>query len=170
METTLRETLTLMLGAYRQGERGLPTYDELMTALAATTLLPAPPAATPARESTDAADLFTKQGKLLALADRIDHEKLWRMAGMDHHKLTDEQKDRMNAAVALRRYADIWTPGHWVIVPPTGGIQFGASTLEKAVEMTKRDQARREAAIAHHLTAPHGESDKTATHNNEKGN
>lgn len=92
---------------------------------------------------TDAADLSTKQGKLLALADRIDHEKLWRMAGMDHHKLTDEQKDRMNAAVALRRYADIWTPGHWVIVPPTGGIQFGASTLEKAVEMTKRDQARR---------------------------
>jgi hypothetical protein len=88
------------------------------------------------------AEISTKQGKLLALADRIDHEKLWRLAGMDHDKLTEEQKDRMNAGVALRRYADIWTPGHWVVVPPTGGIQFGASTLEKAVEMTKRHHAR----------------------------
>lgn len=43
--------------------------------------------------------------ELEALANRIDHEELWRWAGMDHDKMTPEQKDRMMAAVHLRRYA-----------------------------------------------------------------
>lgn len=43
--------------------------------------------------------------ELEALANRIDHEELWRWAGMDHHKMTPEQKDRMWAGVHLRRYA-----------------------------------------------------------------
>ncbi len=98
--------------------------------------------------ASGAVDLSTKQGKLLALADRIDHEKLWRLAGMDHDKLTADQKDRMNAGVALRRYADIWTPGHWVISRPNGGVHYGASTLDKAVEMATKDEARRTANSA----------------------
>jgi hypothetical protein len=93
----------------------------------------------------DEVDVPTRQGKLLALADRIDHEKLWRLAGMDHDDLTGEQKDRMNAGVALRRYADILAPGHWVLIRPTGAIQYGASTLDKAVEMARREEARRSA-------------------------
>ena len=88
---------------------------------------------------------MSKQEKLLALADRIDHEELWRRPGMERFDMTDEQRDRMDAAVELRRYACIWTPGHWIIVPPTGGIQFGADTLNKAVEMAKRDEVRRAA-------------------------
>lgn len=43
--------------------------------------------------------------ELEALANRIDHEELWRWAGMDHDKMTPEQKDRMWAGVHLRRYA-----------------------------------------------------------------
>lgn len=43
--------------------------------------------------------------ELKALADRIDHEELWRWAGMDHDKMSPEQKDRMWAGVHLRRYA-----------------------------------------------------------------
>lgn len=46
-----------------------------------------------------------KPEELEALADRIDHEQLWRWAGMDHDKMTPEQKDRMWAGVNLRRYA-----------------------------------------------------------------
>lgn len=44
--------------------------------------------------------------KIRELADRIDHEKLWQLSGLDHDELTDEQKDRLWAAVYLRRYAD----------------------------------------------------------------
>jgi hypothetical protein len=84
-----------------------------------------------------------KQQKLLDLADRIDHEELWRWAGMDHHKMTPEQRDRMNAGVALRRYAQLWAPGRWVVFPPVGPVRFSASTLDKAVEMAKRDESRR---------------------------
>lgn len=40
-----------------------------------------------------------------ALANRIDHEELWRWAGMDHDKMTPEQKDRLWAGIHLRRYA-----------------------------------------------------------------
>lgn len=43
--------------------------------------------------------------ELEALANRIDHEELWRWPGMDHDKMTPEQKDRMMAGVHLRRYA-----------------------------------------------------------------
>jgi hypothetical protein len=44
--------------------------------------------------------------ELEALANRIDHEELWRWAGMDHEKMSPEQKDRMWAGVHLRRYAN----------------------------------------------------------------
>jgi hypothetical protein len=44
--------------------------------------------------------------EIRALANRIDHEELWRLPGMDHDKLTPEQRDRLDAAVYLRRYAD----------------------------------------------------------------
>lgn len=83
-----------------------------------------------------------KRQHLLDLADRIDHEELWRWAGMDHRKMTPEQRDRMNAGVALRRYADLWMPGRWVVFPPVGPVHFSASTLDKAVEMAKRHESR----------------------------
>lgn len=43
--------------------------------------------------------------ELESLANRIDHEELWRWPGMDHDKMTPEQKDRLMAGVNLRRYA-----------------------------------------------------------------
>ena len=88
-----------------------------------------------------------KQRKLLALADRIDHEQLWRWAGMDHHKMTPEQHNRMNAGVELRRYAQIWKADRWIVIPPVGPVRFSADTLDRAVEMAKRDEARRAAAL-----------------------
>ena len=87
-----------------------------------------------------------KQKKLMELADRIDHEELWRWAGMDHHKMTPEQQDCMNAGVALRRYARLWAPGRWLIFPPVGPVNFSASTLDKVYEMAKKDEDR--AALA----------------------
>lgn len=42
---------------------------------------------------------------LRALADRIDHEELWRRPGMERDQMTPEQRDRLDAAVNLRRYA-----------------------------------------------------------------
>ncbi|WP_418122299.1 hypothetical protein [Variovorax sp. 160MFSha2.1] len=81
-----------------------------------------------------------KQQKLMELADRIDHEELWRWAGMDHHKMTPEQQDRMNAGVALRRYARLWAPGRWLIFPPVGPVNFSASTLDKVYAMAKKDE------------------------------
>jgi len=79
-----------------------------------------------------------KQKKLLDLADRIDHEQLWRVAGMDHGKFTPEQKDRLDAGVALRRYAHLWAPGRWVVFPPEGPVHYSASTLDRAYEMAKK--------------------------------
>ena len=76
-----------------------------------------------------------KQQKLLDLADRIDHEELWRRAGLFRKGMTPEQCDRLDAGVALRRYADLWAPGRWVVFPPVGPVHFSASTLETAVEM-----------------------------------
>ncbi len=106
--------------------------------------------ATPARATLEGADLpplpagsMTRQEKLLALADRIDHEKLWRQPAMDRHTLTDDQQARLDAGVMLRRYADILAPGRWLVIPPTGGIQFGAGSLNAAYEMAKRDEARK---------------------------
>lgn len=97
------------------------------------------------REPLEVASVVTvrpseKQKQLLELADRIDYEQLWRSAGMDHQKMTPEQKDRMNAGVALRRYADLWAPGRWVIFPPEGNVHFSASTLAKAFEMAAKDR------------------------------
>lgn len=43
--------------------------------------------------------------ELRALANRIDHEELWRWPGMDQDKMTPEQKDRLWAGIHLRRYA-----------------------------------------------------------------
>ena len=58
--------------------------------------------------------------ELRALANRIDHEELWRWAGMDHDKMTPEQKDRHWAGVHLRRYASDEAPKHrgerWEVV------------------------------------------------------
>ena len=39
------------------------------------------------------------------LADRIDHEELWRRPGMDILDMTPEEKDRLMAGVYLRRHA-----------------------------------------------------------------
>lgn len=46
-----------------------------------------------------------KPEELDALADRIDHEELWRRPGMERDTMTPEQRDRLDAAVNLRRYA-----------------------------------------------------------------
>lgn len=43
--------------------------------------------------------------ELEALADRIDHEELWRRPSIGRDKMTSEQNDRMMAGVYLRRYA-----------------------------------------------------------------
>lgn len=43
--------------------------------------------------------------ELKALANRIDHEELWRWSGIDRDKMTPEQKDRLWAGIHLRRYA-----------------------------------------------------------------
>jgi hypothetical protein len=91
---------------------------------------------------------MTRQEKLLALADRIDHEKLWRQPAMDRHTLTDDQQARLDAGVMLRRYADILAPGRWLVIPPTGGVQFSAGSLDAAYEMAKRDEARKAAGRA----------------------
>jgi hypothetical protein len=82
--------------------------------------------------------------KIMALADRIDHEKLWQRAGMDRFNglLTPDQCDRLDAGVNLRRYADLLGNGGWRIFPPRPGVSFRASTLEKAVEMASKDAAR----------------------------
>ena len=43
--------------------------------------------------------------ELEALADRIDHEELWRRPGMERDTMTPQQRDRLDAAVNLRRFA-----------------------------------------------------------------
>lgn len=43
--------------------------------------------------------------KIRALANRIDHEELWRRSGMEHDNMSPEEKDRLMAGVYLRRYA-----------------------------------------------------------------
>ena len=39
------------------------------------------------------------------LANRIDHEELWRRSPFDRDSMTQEQRDRLDAGVYLRRYA-----------------------------------------------------------------
>ena len=86
---------------------------------------------------------MTRQEKLLALADQIDHEKLWRRPAMDRDNLTADQRTRLDAGVMLRRYADILEPGRWLVIPPVGSVQFSAGSLEKAYEMAKRNETRK---------------------------
>lgn len=83
------------------------------------------------------------QQKLLELADRIDHERLWARPGMDRHEMTPEQIDRLDAGVALRRYADLMEPGRWLVFRPEGGVRFSAETLSKAYQMAATDEERR---------------------------
>jgi hypothetical protein len=95
---------------------------------------------------------MSRYDKLRELADKIDHEKLWQVAGMDRDKLTDDQRARLDAGVMLRRYADILQPGRWLVIPPTGSVQFSAGNLDKAYEMAKRDEAHRSDAAAQAVT------------------
>lgn len=81
--------------------------------------------------------------KLRALADRIDHEQLWRRAGIERGGMTTDQIDRLDAAVELRRWADRKRPGRWIIVPPEGPVQFSAQSLQKAFEMAQTNENRR---------------------------
>lgn len=46
-----------------------------------------------------------KPKDLNALADRIDHEQLWRGNPFARDRLTQDQRDRLDAGVNLRRYA-----------------------------------------------------------------
>ena len=41
-----------------------------------------------------------------ALANRIDHEELWRRSPFDRDDMTQEQRDRLDTGVYLRRYAN----------------------------------------------------------------
>jgi hypothetical protein len=90
-----------------------------------------------------------KQWDLRDLADRIDHEQLWRWSPLDRPKMTPEQCDRLDAGVALRRYADLWAPGRWVVFPPAGAVHFSASTVEMAFKMAKSHEARRSTHPTH---------------------
>lgn len=83
--------------------------------------------------------------RLLELADRIDHERLCRRAGLDRSGWTQEQKDRCDAGVHLRRYADLLGSDCWRIFPPRPGISFRASRLDDVVAMAQRDEAGRAA-------------------------
>lgn len=47
-----------------------------------------------------------KPEEIEALANRIDHEQLWRVSPFERDKLTHEQRDRLDAGVYLRRYAE----------------------------------------------------------------
>lgn len=62
---------------------------------------------------------------LRELADMVDHEKLWRLSGIDREKLTADQKKRLDAGVALRRHAtdlqhlcDAYAQGKSVVITP----------------------------------------------------
>ncbi len=46
-----------------------------------------------------------KPDQLEALANRLDHEELWRLSPFKRDELTQEQRDRLDAGVNLRRYA-----------------------------------------------------------------
>lgn len=92
---------------------------------------------------------INRQERLRALADQIDHEQLWRRPAMDRDSMTDEQRARLDAGVQLRRYAEILEPGRWLIITPSGPMQFSAGTLDGAYAMAKRHETRKAlAAIA----------------------
>lgn len=46
-----------------------------------------------------------KPEQLEELANRIDHEELWRLSMLDRDNLTQDQRDRLDAGINLRRYA-----------------------------------------------------------------
>lgn len=82
--------------------------------------------------------------RLMELADRIDHEKLCLRAGLERDGWTQEQRDRCDAGVHLRRYADLLGSDSWRIYPPKGiPTRFSATTLDAAIAMAKREEARR---------------------------
>ena len=81
--------------------------------------------------------------KIMQLADRIDHEQLWRRAGIDHKHFTPEQRDRYEAGVQLRRYANLLGSNDWRIYPPHPPVVYRASTLDAVVKMARDGEARR---------------------------
>jgi len=90
-------------------------------------------------QAAQAAKPHPEPGKLLELADRIDHEKLWARPGVDRvDKMTPEQLDRLDAGVALRRYADLLGSNDWRIYPPKPSISYRGPTLDEVVAMVKR--------------------------------
>lgn len=84
----------------------------------------------------------SKQKKLFDLANRIDPEKLWQRAGMDRPGFSDDQKDRLDAGVNLRRYANLLQPDRWLLIPPSGSVQFSSASLDGVYEMAWRDVDR----------------------------
>jgi hypothetical protein len=96
---------------------------------------PPPPSAQPVAQ-------HTTNEKLLALADRIDHERLWARRGLERPGWTQEQHDRCNAGVELRRYASFFGQDCWRVFPPRPGLSFRASTLDAVVAMARKDEAR----------------------------
>lgn len=68
--------------------------------------------------------------ELNALANRIDNEELWRWAGMDHDKMTPEQKDRLWAGIHLRRYAS--DRGNMLEQLKEGAMYMRGMRLERA--------------------------------------
>ncbi|PZP97529.1 MAG: hypothetical protein DI587_17170 [Variovorax paradoxus] len=85
----------------------------------------------------------SERQKLRDLADRIDPEQLWRRSPMDRfNSMTPEQVDRLDAGVALRRYAELLEPMRWLVFPPTGSVRFSASTLAAAAGMAQRHETR----------------------------
>jgi hypothetical protein len=75
--------------------------------------------------------------KLRELADRIDHEQLWRLAMLERPNLSADQRDRLDAGVELRRWATAKRPWRWVIISPEGSTQFSASTLQRVAGMAE---------------------------------
>lgn len=86
----------------------------------------------------DKAALHSPNEALLALADRIDHEQLWRRPGLEHRDWPQEKRDRMRAGVELRRYADLLGQNCWRVYPPKAGISYRADSFEKLVETVAR--------------------------------
>lgn len=72
--------------------------------------------------------------ELEALANRIDHEELWRQPGIDRDKMTPEQQDRLMAGVYLRRYAR--ARGHMLEQLKEGAEYMRGMRLERATRGT----------------------------------
>ncbi len=86
--------------------------------------------------------------KIEELANRIDHEELWRRAGMDRFDMTPAQQDRLDAGVNLRRYADLLGSNCWRIYPPKPSVSYRAETFEGVVAMVRRTEERRSSRAA----------------------